>query len=95
MPITSNINDNKTTIYLGDKFDFSEVDSFRSTYENSDTENYIVDFKNTDYMDSSGLGMLINMKKVVGDKKIDLVNCKSQIKKVLVVSRFDQHFNIV
>jgi anti-anti-sigma regulatory factor len=34
------------------------------------------------------------MKRSVGDKKISLVNCKPQIKKILVISRFDEQFNI-
>lgn len=85
----------KVTIHLGDKFDFSSVDTFKLAYEENPSEKYVVDFRDTDYMDSSGLGMLLNMKRAVGTNLIDLVNCKTQIKKVLVVSRFDEHFNIV
>ncbi len=94
MPITYKVSDNKTTIYLGDKFDYSHMEEFQSIYENNKSDGYIVDFRNTGYMDSSGLGMLLNMKRFSGDKKIELLNCKMQIKKVLVMSRFDQHFTI-
>lgn len=94
MTITFNRQADNTTIYLGDKFDFSEIDSFKETYEGNPSKSYKVDFGKTNYMDSSGLGMLISMKRTAGESSIDLVNCKAQIKKVLVVSRFDEHFNI-
>ena len=86
--------DNKTIIYLADRFDFSYVDNFQDSYKSSDSKKYIVDFKDTEYMDSSGLGMLLNMKRFVGDAEIDLVNCRPQIRKVLIISRFDSHFSI-
>lgn len=95
MNVRCNNQEDKVTIYLGDKFDFSSIDVFKSAYENNPADNYVVDFRDTNYMDSSGLGMLLNMKRTTGHNAIDLINCKTQIKKVLVVSRFDEHFNIV
>ena len=86
-------NDN-VIIYLQDKFDFSSADDFKAAYEENEESEYTIDFRDTDYMDSSGLGILLNMKRTVGDKKISLINCKSQIKKVLIISRFDEQFNI-
>ncbi|MGH1486672.1 MAG: STAS domain-containing protein [Cellvibrionaceae bacterium] len=86
-------NDN-IIIYLQDKFDFSSADDFKNAYENNEEAEYTVDFRDTNYMDSSGLGILLNMKRSVGDKKISLINCKSQIKKVLIISRFDEQFDI-
>lgn len=95
MTITCKNHEEKLIIHLSDKFDFSEMEEFKSTYEDSAAKNYIVDFGETNYMDSSGLGMLLNMKRAKGDNPIELINCKDQIKKVLVVSRFDEHFNII
>jgi anti-anti-sigma factor len=86
--------DGNVTICLSDKFDFMSADNFRQAYESNEGENYIVDFKSTEYMDSSGLGMLLNMKRSIGAKDISLINCKPQIKKVLVISRFEEHFSI-
>ena len=47
-------------------------------------------------MDSSGLGMLINMKRHLegSAEKISLINCRTQIKKILLISRFEQKFHI-
>ena len=86
--------DDNTIIYLQDKFDFSSADDFKHAYEDNDDTEYTVDFRDTNYMDSSGLGILLNMKRSVGDKKISLINCKSQIKRVLIISRFDEQFDI-
>ncbi len=87
-------NDSGIVIHLGDKFDFSGVDEFKSAYENNTSDKYTIDFRETNYMDSSGLGMLLNMKRSTENAPIDLINCKSQIKKILVVSRFDEQFQI-
>ncbi|MBX2809463.1 MAG: STAS domain-containing protein [Cellvibrionaceae bacterium] len=86
--------DNATTVYLNDRFDFSYIDDFQSVYADSRAAGYTIDFRETDYMDSSGLGMLLNMKRALGDVPIDLINCKPQIKKILVISRFDNQFSI-
>ena len=86
--------DNEVVIFLKEKFDFSVADEFKSAYESNASPKYIIDFRDTDYMDSSGLGMLLNMKRSVGDSVITLINCKAQIKKILVISRFDEQFDI-
>ena len=86
--------DNEVVIFLKEKFDFSVADEFKSAYESHTSAKYIIDFRDTDYMDSSGLGMLLNMKRSVGDGEITLINCKAQIKKILVISRFDEQFDI-
>ncbi len=46
-------------------------------------------------MDSSALGMLLNMRKHLGDTApIRIANSRPQIKKILTISRFDKKFNI-
>lgn len=84
------------TITLGSKFDFDEIESFRRSYVDASGTSYIVDFRNTEYMDSSGLGMLLNMRRHLGDGDvpIKLINCRSQVKKVLMISRFETKFSI-
>ena len=86
--------EDKTIIHLDEKFDFSGADDFKSAYVNHPSSSYIIDFMNTDYMDSSGLGMLLNMRRSLEDKPISLINCKPQIKRVLAISRFDEQFII-
>ena len=85
------------TIKLDGKFDFDSVQPFRDAYSShNDCRSFVIDFRDTDYMDSSGLGMLINMRRDLGEEQssIKLVNCRPQIKKVLLISRFEKYFEI-
>ncbi len=86
------------TIEIKGKFDFNFVQDFRNAYSNieGNLEAVIVDLRETDYMDSSALGMLLNMQKSLSGKvnKIKISNCRPQIKKILQISRFDKKFDI-
>lgn len=97
MTITTTSSGKSLTISLSDKFDFDSVESFRAAYTDSEAEDYIIDFRSTEYMDSSGLGMLLNMKRYLGERgkaTITLTNCRAQIKKILIISRFETKFII-
>ena len=71
MSIATNYqSDSKTmNIEVQGRFDFKLVNEFKESYDDSDHEidNIIVDFRDTDYMDSSGLGMLLNLKRQMSD----------------------------
>ncbi len=91
--------DGKTcTIQVNGKFDFNLVQAFRAAYSDigEGQPKLIVDLRDTEYMDSSALGMLLNMKKSLGDNVtgIQIANCRPQIKKILQISRFDKKFDI-
>ena len=92
-------NDGEIYIVLGERFDFGAVEHFRTAYESveeSVSRTLYIDFKNTRYMDSSALGMLLNAKTHLKDRvsKVGIVNCNDQIKKIFSISRFDQKFDI-
>lgn len=96
---TSSSADGQTfTIEIKGKFDFNFVQDFRNAYSNIDgsLDTVIVDLRETDYMDSSALGMLLNMQKSLSGKvnRIKISNCRPQIKKILQISRFDKKFDI-
>ncbi|MBV1870634.1 MAG: STAS domain-containing protein, partial [Gammaproteobacteria bacterium] len=71
---------------------------FRDAYEKSmePLQQYIVDLKDTTYLDSSALGMLLLLRDHAGGDtaSIDIVNCNSDVKKVLTISNFEQLFSI-
>ncbi len=86
-------------ITLDEVFDFKKVEEFRRCYEQVDTQkikNVAVNFAYTRYMDSSALGMLLNVQSHFKAKQIPvrIVNVNDQIKKILAISRFDQRFSI-
>jgi len=86
------------TIQIKGKFDFNLVQSFRQAYAqmSEKTVKVIVDLRETDYMDSSALGMLLNMKKTIDSQveTIEISNCQPQLRKILQISRFDKKFDI-
>ncbi|WP_317931037.1 STAS domain-containing protein [Halioxenophilus sp. WMMB6] len=95
MTITTNAVDGVVTITLGNSFDFDSVVEFREAYVSNPGAEYQVDFRNTEYMESSGLGMLLNMLRHTGDGSIiRLINCRPHILKILQISNFQQKFEI-
>jgi anti-anti-sigma factor len=86
------------TISIDGKFDFGSLTEFRQAYsENHERiSKYVVDMRGTDTMDSSALGMLLNMKKFLNkqDREIQITNCRPALKKILMIARFDKKFMI-
>lgn len=96
---TEKLNDNELVIILDKQFDFSCVEDFRRAYQGPDKANkktYVVDFKYTQYIDSSALGMLVNLQKRAAETgaQVKLTNPSEQVKKLFAISRFDKKFDI-
>jgi len=85
-------------IDVGTKFDFSKVEDFRKAYDkiDDDVSHIAVDLSQTEYMDSSALGMLLNMQKSLANKELSysIENARPQVAKILKISRFDKKFDI-
>lgn len=90
--------DNTLTICIDGKFDFGSLKEFRQAYSdnNNSVFKYVVDMRRTQTMDSSALGMLLNMKKYLNkeDREIRIINCGPNLKKILLIARFDKKFKI-
>jgi len=86
------------TIMIQGRFDFGAHQEFRNAYErvNSTPQRYIVDLKETTYLDSSALGMLLLLRDHAGGEsaQIRLLNCNSDVRKILAISNFEQLFRI-
>lgn len=86
------------TIKMDDKFDFGKVQDFRQAYTDlPDSVKLVeIDLGETEYMDSSALGMLLNMQKTLKESvnKFTITNCRAQVLKILTISRFDKKFDI-
>ena len=85
-------------IRVGEKFDFSKVEEFRNAYGNltDKTKEIAIDLSTTQYMDSSALGMLLNMQKSLkgGSYTYSIENARPQVSKILEISRFDKKFKL-
>ena len=93
MPVECSQDGSALTISIVGRFDFEMVQEFRNAYADKNASNYVIDMRSTEHMDSSALGMLLNMRKSLGDSAdISIINCRPQIKKILTISRFDKKF---
>lgn len=100
MTVKTNIlkQENALEITIEGVFNFDLLTEFRTAYytEDKSVQNYIVNLRATTSLDSSALGMLLNMKRTLhkGDRDIRIINCQPQVKKILLISRFDKKFKI-
>lgn len=85
-------------ISVSGRFDFNSLQGFRKAYENSaiKPKTYIVDLKDSDYLDSSALGMLLALRDHGAEEgaKIKIINCNPDVKKILVITKLDELFTI-
>ena len=92
-------NDKTYTISVEGEFSFTLLHEFRNAYSSKEAESaskVILDMRKTSTIDSSALGMLLNMqihlKKKDGDIKI--VNCNSVISNILTITNFSKKFSV-
>jgi len=97
MSVMSKISgDGELTIAISGRFDFGLQKYFRASYENIKAKKITVDLLQTEYMDSSALGMLLMMREHVGGaiSDITLTHCSEDIKMILHVANFKILFKI-
>ncbi|WP_339845172.1 STAS domain-containing protein [uncultured Halopseudomonas sp.] len=86
------------TIKVSGRFDFSAHQDFREAYERGGLapERFVVDLHDTDYIDSSALGMLLLLRDHAGGDaaEIRIIHCNQNVRKVLSISNFEQLFSI-
>lgn len=100
MPIATEKSDSgkEIIIKIDGRFDFESHHDFRDAYRGASetgTE-FVLDMSNTEYMDSSALGMILLLKEhsstLGGDMKI--INTSSDIQNILKIANFDKLFTI-
>ncbi len=84
------------TILIEGAFGFNLVQDFRRCYNDRQEFRFTIDLRKVDYIDSAGLGMLLNMHNYLGqdDGMIKITNTLPQVRKILTMSRFDKKFVI-
>lgn len=85
-------------ITIKGRFDFSTHQEFRRSYETlkARPSRYLVDLAEANYLDSSALGMLLLLRDHASNDhaQVEIVNCNADVKKILIISNFEQLFNI-
>jgi anti-anti-sigma factor len=100
MTITSTLSadNNELTITVQGRFDFSALQQFRNAYEKftPKPKSYVIDLKDSDYLDSSALGMLLALRDYAGgdDAEIKILNANTDVKKILVITKLDELFQV-
>ncbi|MBF0467390.1 MAG: STAS domain-containing protein [Desulfamplus sp.] len=96
-PIVSD--DGKTlTLEVWGKLDITLYKSFNDSYKDkvASVSKVIIDFSEVEYVDSSGLGMLLVLRERCGgdEADIDIVNANTSVRKILETTNFQQLFTI-
>ena len=99
MTITSALSENgsELTIFVTGRFDFSTLQLFRSAYEGvGKVTAYCVDLSGSEFLDSSALGMLLALRDYAGGDAahIRITHCNADVKKILMVTKLDELFQV-
>lgn len=98
-----NINKQKTdngksvTFCIPEKFNFQFHAEFRNLYETEkESKMLVLDMNKTQYMDSSALGMMLQVKEFADSNKssVTLKNVSNNVLKILRIANFDKLFVI-
>lgn len=98
--VTRLSDDNVTfTIAVNGNFSFSLLNEFRNAYSSNEAslaKNVIIDMRMTDTVDSSALGMLLNMKQYLNkaDGEIHIINCNKFVGKIFDITNFKKKFTL-
>lgn len=88
----------KLTIKVKGRFDFGKHQEFRESYERKakKPDFVVVDLKETTYLDSSALGMLLLLRDHLGgeEPQIKVINTAPDVRKILAISNFEKLFEI-
>ncbi len=99
LQITEHTKADSVTLLLTGRFDFQARKLFLTTFKQTQATNpkkIVLDFGNVPFMDSSGLGLLMLVKKDLGPQcQLSLVVPQGYVKDVLLLANMDQQFSMV
>jgi len=98
MPITSEFVDDVLVIHVIGTLDSKQQKPFREAYMQEGTKKAIIlDFIETEFIDSAGISLLIGLHTSMGrklDARTQIVNASLGIKEILEISRLDKFFDM-
>jgi len=100
MSITSTISDDQrqVTIKVSGRFDFSNHQDFIKAYKDhpKGEKHFIVELSGAEYMDSSAMGMLLQLREhsAKGQDSVVLANCNEAILEILRIANFQKLFTV-
>lgn len=87
----------KVTIHVSGRFDFAAHQEFLRAYKQHPRgeKAFAVDLKNTEYMDSSAMGMLLQLRDYgAKDQAMELINGNEGVREILRIANFDKIFKV-
>lgn len=98
MSISTRVDGDVLLIRILGRFDFSVHNEFRQATQlaTSGISKTIIDLSDTDYLDSSALGMLLVLRDKVGSSRemIHLKGARAEVSKILAIANFDRLFTL-
>lgn len=98
MSITSSVSDNGgvVTIQVSGRFDFATHQEFMRAYKEHPRgeKRYEVDLKNAEYLDSSAMGMLLQLREYGNGAQVKILNGNEAVREILRIANFDKLFAI-
>jgi len=100
MPVESSLSADQSTLLISikGKFDFKLLNEFRHAYSGDalSVKNLVIDMRDTSTIDSSALGMLLNMRRYLEDRDIEIkiINCNQDVLNVFRITHFNRKFLI-
>jgi len=91
------IKGNRVLIKMGERFSANEINEWKAIYEPLPANmEYILNFSRTKYIDSSGLGMMLNLNEHNKRKpKCKIINTRRTVNIIMQTANFQRIFNIV
>ncbi len=100
MAISVNESDdaNDVTICITGRFDFTCHQAFAEAYQAypKNKKRFVVDLAGTEYMDSSAMGMLLQLREHSAGElgNVSLINTNESVHKILAIANFDKLFDL-
>lgn len=86
------------TVTIDGRFDFTLYRVFREAYTSykDPATTYVLDLARVDYMDSSALGMLLQLREHAGGEaaRVRIINCRPSLARILKIANFQRLFAI-
>jgi anti-anti-sigma factor len=97
--VSSTQQGNRLDIAISGRFDFSILQDFRNAYTldvEGVIDKVIIDLAQSEHMDSSGMGLLLTLKKELelDSGCIEIKNCRPHIRDALLAARLDHFFKV-
>jgi anti-anti-sigma factor len=97
--VTSTKQGNVLEIAISGRFDFSILQDFRNAYSldiEGPIDKVIIDLARSEHMDSSGMGLLLTLKKELSMESgsVELQHCRPHIRDALLAARLDHFFKV-